>query len=292
VRRICKPLTVLLAAVAACACMPDMIDYWSAAAGIDAGLDTDTDVDTDTDSDSDSDTGTEECTEEDGSIECGDGGDTDTYQWDGSVDGGDGGFCGDPDFEIFLSDIGYDFDNAGAPYLGDPLAAEVEITGFSYFLCVHCANAAALLQELFADPAYSERAVYYFRHYSFSLDETSIACQDHMAARAAQLQEQFWAVHDGLFEEFPVTDEDVLMDIVGDAGLDMGQFDIDFASPEVYDFIVDEKAVGQDAGVTGTPRIFVNGIMVPYWPALPDVLDCLLGYSVYVPPDAGTDGGE
>jgi hypothetical protein len=32
--------------------------------------------------------------------------------------------------------------------------------------------------------------------------------------------------------------------------------------------------------------------MISYWPAITDILDCLLGYSVYVPPDGGVDGGD
>ncbi|MBW2276086.1 MAG: DsbA family protein [Deltaproteobacteria bacterium] len=296
-KHLCRASIITVAALALAACAQDMNDYWASAAGMDAGLDADVDTDSDTDSDSDSDSDTdtgsdtEECTEEDGSIECGDGGDTDTYEWDGSVDAGDGGFCGDPDFEIFLSDIGYVFDNAEAPYRGTATEAEVEITGFSYFLCTHCANAAEYLEELFADAAYSDRSVYYFRNYTFSTDASSIACKNHLAVRAAQLQGKFWEVHDALYDEFPVTDEDVLLDLVEDAGCDMEQFAEDFDAGSTYDFIIDEKAEGQDAGITGTPSIFVNGIKVPYWPALQDVLDCLLGYSVYVPPDAGADGG-
>jgi hypothetical protein len=291
--------TALIACAAVSAvggCMPDMYDPWAALEGIDAGLDADADADTDADTDSDSDsdtdgdTDTEECTEEDGSIICGDGGDTDTYEWDGSVDGG-GEFCGDPDYEIFLSDIGYDFDNVGAPYRGTETAAEVELTGFSYFLCVHCTNAAEYIDELFSDPAYSERAVYYFRHYSFSLDSSSIACKNHLAARAAQLQDKFWEVHDALFDNYPVVDEADLLALVEDAGCDMEQFYEDYDAGSTYDYVADEKAEGQDAGISGTPSIFVNGIKVPYWPALQDVLDCLLGYTIYVPPDAGTDGG-
>jgi hypothetical protein len=299
VRPLSRAWIIALTPLVVCACATDMTDYWASMAGMDAGLDADTDADTDSDSDSDSDSDTdtgsdtEECTEEDGSIECGDGGDTDTstYEWDGGADGGDGGFCGDPDFEIFISDLGYEFDNVGAPYRGTPSAAEVEITGFSYFLCVHCASAAELLDDLFADPAYSDRAVYYFRHYSFSLDETSIACQNHMATRAGQLQDKFWEIHDALFDNYPVTDEDELLGYVEDAGCDMEQFYEDYDAGSTYDFIVDEKAEGQDAGISSTPSIFVNGIKVPYWPALQDVLDCLLGYTVYVPPDGGTDGG-
>jgi len=292
-----KALILAASAMAFGACIPDMTDFWASVDGMDAGLDADADTDSDTDSDSDSDSDTdtgsdtEECTEEDGSIECGDGGDTDTYEWDGGVDAGDGGFCGDPDYEIFLSDLGHEFDNSQAPYRGTASAAEVEITGFSYFLCVHCANAAALLEELFSDPAYADRVVYYFRHFSFSLDDSSIACKNHMAARAAQLQDKFWEVHDALYDNFPITDEAELLALVEDAGCDMDQFYEDFDAGSTYDFVVDEKAAGQDAGITGTPSIFVNGIKVPYWPALQDVLDCLLGYTVYIPPDAGADAG-
>jgi protein-disulfide isomerase len=68
----------------------------------------------------------------------------------------------------------------------------------------------------------------------------------------------------------------------------MDQFDIDYASAASLDRVLADKAAGIAAGVTGTPSIFVDGRKVSPWSMLPDVLDCLLGYTSSVPPDGGT----
>jgi 2-hydroxychromene-2-carboxylate isomerase len=97
---------------------------------------------------------------------------------------------------------------------------------------------------------------------------------------------------DEIYEDIPITDETKLFDKAEDAGCDMDQFYEDYDSGVVWDRIVDDTNEGLEAVVFGTPFIFVNGVMVYPWSGLQDVLDCLLGYSVYVPPDAGVDGGD
>jgi protein-disulfide isomerase len=70
----------------------------------------------------------------------------------------------------------------------------------------------------------------------------------------------------------------------------MDQFDVDYASEASLDRVLADRAAGIAAGVTGTPSIFVDGrkLSTPLsWTMLPDVLDCLLGYAPWDPPDGG-----
>jgi hypothetical protein len=262
-------LAGLVAIAMLAACSPGTTDYWS-----DAGMDSgDTDTDTDTDTDSDSDTDTTEC-EEDGSTECGDGGDTDT--WD--PDSGD--FCDSPEFQTFLETDGYVFDNDNAPALGNVIDPDVEITTFSFFYCPHCSTAAEMVIDLLADPDYGDRSGYFFRNYVYDMNPPSIGCTAHRAAWAAHQQGLFWPMHDGIFGsgEASLTEEE-LASIAASVGCDMEQFDLDYVAAATLEALQADKDQGQDAGVSGTPSIFVDGVKIAPWDALPLVLDCLLGYA-------------
>jgi protein-disulfide isomerase len=146
--------------------------------------------------------------------------------------------------------------------------------------------------SIFDQPQYATRAVYYFRHFPFVLDPYDATGQSHRAAEAAYLQDLFWEMADSIFDDSPIYDEALLLAKAEEVGCDMDQFIEDYDAGVVWDQIVEDRAVGSEAGVFGTPTVFVNGIMVYPWTKLQDVLDCLLGYSVYVPPDAGVDGGS
>jgi protein-disulfide isomerase len=152
-----------------------------------------------------------------------------------------------------------------------------------------------VVDALFDDPAYSERCVYHFRHFVFSLDYDSSSAWNHRAAEAAHLQGLFWPMAEEIFADAPIYEEELLFAKAESVGLDMDQFYADYGGgPDggvVWAQIVEDTAAGGEAGVFGTPFIFVNGVMVFPWSSLQEVLDCLLGYSVYVPPDAGVDGG-
>ncbi|MCP4599516.1 MAG: thioredoxin domain-containing protein, partial [Proteobacteria bacterium] len=215
----------------ASACTWNMPDYWNNDAGTNAdtgtGADTDTDSDSDmdtntsTDMDTDTDTGSTDdagtCSEDDTDNTCGDKDtdmetDTDTgtdFKWDGGTGEYDD-FCGNPAYAIYLRYDGYSFNNENAPYRGNGESPEVEITGFSHFYCSHCRNAAELLADIFSNQAYSERVVYYFRHYLWEDDINMMNWDPHKAAHAAHMQGYFWDMHDAIFFAENIPDDDFL----------------------------------------------------------------------------------
>jgi 2-hydroxychromene-2-carboxylate isomerase len=74
-------------------------------------------------------------------------------------------------------------------------------------------------------------------------------------------------------------DETELLGYAESAGLDMDQFDLDYASDESLDGVLADREAGLAAGVTGTPSIYVDGRKVTPWRNLQNVLDCMLGYA-------------
>lgn len=236
------------------------------ASDCDSDTDTDTDIDTDTDADADTDADTDTDTDADT--------DTDT---DSAT--GDSEFCESEEYFQVIYGLAFDFDNDGAPYRGNATDPAVELTLFSYFLCPHCLDAHEMLDELFDNPAYSDRVVYYARNYSFNTTQGQPGCTNHQAGFAAHKLGRYWDMADWMFDNSGVYSQEELFQGASDLGLDMVLFPIYYDSAEAMDTIIADKEEAKDAGVTGTPSIFINGVKVSPWGNTPKVLDCMLGYA-------------
>jgi len=78
------------------------------------------------------------------------------------------------------------------------------------------------------------------------------------AALAAGEQGKFWEYHDELFAAEKLSDEVIAATAVK-LGLDMEKFSRDLNSPAIKQQINKDLRDAQEAGVTGTPTIFING---------------------------------
>jgi len=78
------------------------------------------------------------------------------------------------------------------------------------------------------------------------------------AALAANEQGKFWEYHDKLFALKKITPESFTK-IAQELNLDMDKFNKDMQSPEIRAKLQKDLVDAQDAGVGGTPTIFING---------------------------------
>lgn len=78
------------------------------------------------------------------------------------------------------------------------------------------------------------------------------------AALAAGEQGKFWEFHNELFAAEKLTEEVITATAVK-LGLDMEKFARDLNSPAIKQQINQDLRDAQEAGVTGTPTIFING---------------------------------
>ncbi len=94
-------------------------------------------------------------------------------------------------------------------------------------------------------------------------DKAALAAQ---ASEAAGRQDQFWPMHDLLFErqlqwsglsvdEF----QDWLVERAGELGMDSDQFTIDLESQDIVDFVQSTWDRGVEIGIPGTPFLVVDG---------------------------------
>lgn len=81
-----------------------------------------------------------------------------------------------------------------------------------------------------------------------------------LAALAAGEQGKFWEFHDELFANSPKLDPKTIDDIATKLDLDIAKFKTDMNSPVIRQKLAKDLHDAQEAGVTGTPTIFVNGI--------------------------------
>ena len=80
-----------------------------------------------------------------------------------------------------------------------------------------------------------------------------------VAAQAAHQQGKFWEYHDELFKNYNKLNDEKFDEIAQSLGLDMAQFKKDMENPTLTALVQRDLKDGVDAGVRGTPTIFVNG---------------------------------
>lgn len=143
---------------------------------------------------------------------------------------------------------------AGAPVMG-PQTAPITIVEFSDFQCPYCAAAVPQINALLK--AYPTQVKLIFKQFPLEMHSQAQLAAD--AAVAAQKQGKFWALHDAMFANRDDLSRQNLLQLAKQTGLDMDRFQSDIDSTEVRETVVRDVQDGMQAGVEGTPTIFING---------------------------------
>lgn len=93
----------------------------------------------------------------------------------------------------------------------------------------------------------------------FPLDIHSQAESAAEAALAAHAQGKFWPMHDKLYANSARISPENIFKWAEEIGLDVVRFTVDLKSGKYKTAVEKELAEGQQAGVLGTPTLFVNG---------------------------------
>lgn len=97
---------------------------------------------------------------------------------------------------------------------------------------------------------------------AFPLRSHNMALPAAKAALAANRQGRFWDFHEKLYADFRNLTPPKIKQIAVDLGLDLERFNRDQADPKIQEQINRDLSDGQQAGVGGTPTLFVNGLRV------------------------------
>jgi protein-disulfide isomerase len=142
----------------------------------------------------------------------------------------------------------------GAPSIG-PAQAPVTLIEFSDFQCPYCSQATPRIEDLLKLYPSSVRLVFK----QFPLDFHPHAEMAAEASVAAQKQGKFWQMHDALFANHENLTRDNILFLAQQNGLDLKRFTADMESPAVHEIMARDIHDGDQAGVEGTPTIFING---------------------------------
>jgi len=134
--------------------------------------------------------------------------------------------------------------------------AAVTIVVFSDFGCVYCARLATAMAEI--DREYGQGVAVHFRDFPLALHRYSEGA--HIAARCADAQGRFWAMHDLLFEHFREHEPERLPGYARDLGLDESTFRSCLNSAAPHARLEADRGAGKEAGVISTPTYFINGV--------------------------------
>lgn len=156
-------------------------------------------------------------------------------------------------FVDFMKQINTD----GSPFLGEE-KAPIVITVFSDFQCPHCAQLGELFQKLLEKNPTSIKIVYKYN----PLPNHQFAGAAAIAAYAAHQQGKFWQYHDLIYADFRDLTLEKFTKFAEKLGLNMPQFQQQMNSQEAKDKVIKDLQEGRDAGVTGTPVVFLNGRLV------------------------------
>jgi protein-disulfide isomerase len=136
-----------------------------------------------------------------------------------------------------------------------PANAPVTLTVFSDFQCPYCSRLVPFLDQVLASNPTQVRIVFK----QFPLRMHNMAQPAALASLAARDQGKFWPMHDLLFANSAQLSEEKIRSLAQQAGLDLARFDRDRNSQRLRDEVLRDQGLGQQAGVQGTPTVFVNG---------------------------------
>jgi protein-disulfide isomerase len=143
----------------------------------------------------------------------------------------------------------------GAPEIGPPDAI-VTIVEWADFECPFCRLVYPILDDLVKHFPGQVRLVYKFYPLTEKHPHAEVAAR---AGLAAFNQGKFWEMHHAMFENQERLEPADLDRYAKQIGLDMPKFRTDVTAKETAERIDKDKKQAEDAGLEGTPFIFING---------------------------------
>jgi len=134
--------------------------------------------------------------------------------------------------------------------------AQVMLVEYGDFQCPYCARAHAALTKLMKQ--HDGKVALVYRHLPLS-DLHPFAEKAAEAAEAAGAQGKFWEMHDALFENQGMLDEDTLPAVAANLGMDAGRFARELDEDKHSTRVQADVKQAHTLGASGTPSFFING---------------------------------
>lgn len=134
--------------------------------------------------------------------------------------------------------------------------ASIQIVEYGDYQCPYCKAAHPIVKEI--EQTFGDQVLFVFRNFPLRQSHrfAMVAAQ---AAEAAAVQNQFWAMHDAIFENQDQLSDAFLFYLAEQIELDVDQFQTDLEAADISKKVEDDFEGGVRSGVNGTPSFFVNG---------------------------------
>lgn len=139
-----------------------------------------------------------------------------------------------------------------------PDGAPITIVEFSDFECPFCSRVNPTLAQV--QETYGDKVRIVFRQYPLPIHANAQKAAE--ASLCAHDQGKFWEMHDVMFAGQRELSVDQLKAKASQIGLDTDQFNQCLDSNQHADAVQADLKAGAEAGVQGTPAMFINGISV------------------------------
>jgi protein-disulfide isomerase len=156
--------------------------------------------------------------------------------------------------QVVRVNLQHEFTSAQSPTRG-PAEAPVTLTLFTDFECSYCARLAPVLDQVHLKYPKDVRIVFK----NFPLRSHRFAVPAALAALAAEDQGQFWPFHDRLFQNYNQLNAQKVEEIRQALNLDAERFKAKMQDPALQGLVRRDLEEGNEAGVSGTPTVFING---------------------------------
>src|SRR6266851_1455880 len=141
-----------------------------------------------------------------------------------------------------------------------PENAPVTIVEFSDFQCPYCGREYPVVERLMKEYVGKVRLV--FRHFPLDFHPFAQKAAEAGACAADQGGDKFWKLHDRMFTDQQKLAVEDLKGYAKELGLDSARFDKCLDGGEKRALVEADEKAGQEAGVSGTPAFFVNGVFI------------------------------
>ncbi len=143
-----------------------------------------------------------------------------------------------------------------SPVAGNP-KGDVTIVEFFDYRCPYCKQVEPSLEQLI-----KEDSKLRFVYKEFPILGPNSVVASH-AALAARKQGKYQALHDALMRARGSLDEATIMQIAGDAGLDVKRLKADMNDPEIERIIERNMELARALAINGTPGFIVGNQLIP-----------------------------
>lgn len=151
-----------------------------------------------------------------------------------------------------------DLRDTSYPSVGEAKAA-VAIVEFSDFECPYCRrHQQATLPQLMSSYVQTGRVRYYFLDFPLSFHARAQGAA--IAAACAQQGGGFWKMHEKLFDRQRELGASLYPKIAAEIGLDSAAFEACLNDPKVKQGVLRAIAIGEHAGVQGTPAFLIGTV--------------------------------